>query len=78
QGGVSANTTAMFEQQAQHIAYLIAEAQKRGATVVEPTQEAQDNWVRTVRELSSDNSAFELSCTPGYYNNEGRGGAVRN
>ena len=78
QGGVSANTTAMFEQQAQHIAYLIAEAQKRGATVVEPTQEAQDNWVRTVRELSIDNSAFELSCTPGYYNNEGRGGAVRN
>ena len=26
QGGVSANTTAMFEQQAEHIAYIIAEA----------------------------------------------------
>ncbi|MGE0219005.1 flavin-containing monooxygenase [Mycolicibacterium sp.] len=78
QGGVSANTTAMFEQQARHIAYLIAEAQKRGATVVEPSQQGQDRWVRTVRELSIDNSAFELSCTPGYYNNEGRGGAVRN
>ncbi len=31
QGGVSANTTAMFEQQAEHIAYIIAEAQNRGA-----------------------------------------------
>ena len=29
QGGVSANTTAMFEQQAEHIAYIISEAQKR-------------------------------------------------
>ncbi|PND58518.1 monooxygenase [Mycobacterium sp. ENV421] len=78
QGGVSANTTAMFEQQAKHIAYIIAEAQNRGATTVEPSQEGQDAWVTTVRELSIDNSAFELSCTPGYYNNEGQGGAKDN
>ncbi|MCV7343393.1 flavin-containing monooxygenase [Mycolicibacterium rhodesiae] len=78
QGGVSANTTAMFEQQAKHIAYIIAEAQRRGATTVEPSQEGQDAWVATVRELSIDNSAFELSCTPGYYNNEGRGGSENN
>ncbi len=78
QGGVSANTTAMFEQQAEHIAFIIAEAQNRGATTVEPSQEAQDAWVHTVREVAIDNSAFELSCTPGYYNNEGRGGAVGN
>ncbi len=78
QGGVSANTTAMFEQQARHIAYIIAETQKRGATTVEPSQDGQDAWVATVRDLSIDNSAFELSCTPGYYNNEGRGGAEGN
>lgn len=78
QGGVSANTTAMFEQQAKHIAYIIAEAQNRGAITVEPSQEGQDGWVATVAELAIDNSAFELSCTPGYYNNEGRGGAERN
>jgi cyclohexanone monooxygenase len=78
QGGVSANTTAMFEQQAKHIAYIIAEAQNRGSTTVEPSQEGQDAWVQTVRELAIDNSAFELSCTPGYYNNEGQGGAVKN
>jgi cyclohexanone monooxygenase len=78
QGGVSANTTAMFEQQAEHIAYIIAEAQNRGATTVEPSQDGQDAWVRTVRELAIDNSAFELTCTPGYYNNEGRGSAEGN
>lgn len=78
QGGVSANTTAMFEQQAEHIAYIIAEAQKRGAGTVEPSEAGQQGWVDTVRELALDNSAFELSCTPGYYNNEGRGAAVNN
>ena len=75
QGGVSANTTAMFEQQARHIAYLISEAQRRGATTVEPSQEGQNDWVSTIRELAIDNSAFEVSCTPGYYNKEGGGGA---
>ena len=29
--------------------------------------------MNTIRELAIDNSAFELSCTPGYYNNEGSG-----
>ncbi|MDT5332345.1 MAG: cyclohexanone monooxygenase [Mycobacterium sp.] len=75
QGGVSANTTAMYEQQARHIAYLISEVQRRGATTVEPSQEGQDDWVSTVREIAIDNSAFEMSCTPGYYNKEGGGGA---
>ncbi|MGX9673313.1 flavin-containing monooxygenase [Mycobacterium sp. HM-7] len=73
QGGVSANTTAMFEQQAEHIAYIIAEAIDRGAATVEPSQQGQDAWVATIRELAFDNTAFDNSCTPGYYNNEGRG-----
>ena len=71
QGGVSANTTAMFEQQAKHIAYILGEAQNRGATTVEPGQEGQDAWVRTVRELAIDNSAFELTCTPGLLQQRG-------
>ena len=49
QGGVSANTTAMFEQQAEHIAYIISEAVKRKATTVEPSEAAQDDWVNTIR-----------------------------
>jgi cyclohexanone monooxygenase len=73
QGGVSANTTAMFEQQAEHIAYIIAEAMKRKATVVEPSEEAQKAWVATIRELAMDTSEFDMTCTPGYYNNEGSG-----
>ena len=74
QGGVAANTTAMLEQQAEHIAYIISEAVQRGATTVEPSQEAQDEWISTIRETTVDTSAFDQACTPGYYNNEGGGG----
>jgi cyclohexanone monooxygenase len=76
QGALSANTTAMFEQQVRHIAYIIAEAVRRKATTVEPSQEAQDAWVNTIREFAFDNSEFENSCTPGYYFNEGAGGGA--
>jgi cyclohexanone monooxygenase len=74
QGGVAANTTAMLEQQSEHIAYLVSEAMKRGAATVEPSQEGQDAWIEAIRETTVDTSAFDLSCTPGYYNNEGGGG----
>lgn len=74
QVGISANIAANYELQGEHIAYIIAEALKRGASVVEPTQEAQEQWCATIRENAVDNSAFDASCTPGYYNNEGGGG----
>ena len=70
---ISANIAANYELQGEHIAYIIAEALKRGATTVEPSQEAQDQWCNTVRETAIDNSQFDRECTPGYYNNEGGG-----
>jgi cyclohexanone monooxygenase len=74
QVGISANIAANYELQGEHIAYIISEALARGAVTVEPTQEAQDEWCRTIRDTAIDNSQFDLECTPGYYNNEGGGG----
>lgn len=74
QVGISANIAANYELQGQHIAYIIAEALARGVTTVEPSQQAQESWCRTVAETAIDNSAFDRACTPGYYNNEGGGG----
>jgi len=71
QGGVTASTIEMFEQQSRHIAYIVSQALTRGATVVEPTEEAVDQWCATVRETAIDNTNFQRECTPGYYNNEG-------
>jgi cyclohexanone monooxygenase len=74
QVGISANIAANYELQGEHIAYVIAQALERGAEVVEPTEDAQEAWCRTVKDTAVDNSAFDASCTPGYYNNEGGGG----
>ncbi|MEU1521467.1 NAD(P)/FAD-dependent oxidoreductase [Nocardia rhamnosiphila] len=71
QGGVTASTTDMFDQQATHAAYIIGEALNRGARTVEPTTEAVDGWCATIRDTAVDNSNFQRECTPGYYNNEG-------
>lgn len=71
QGGVTAATTLMFEQQADHIAYIIKETVARGAATVEPSLEAEEAWIETIRANSFDNSNFVTECTPGYYNSEG-------
>lgn len=71
QGGVTGSTTDMFEQQANHIAYIIGESVRRGATEVEPSTRAVDQWCATIQETAIDNSTFQRECTPGYYNNEG-------
>jgi cyclohexanone monooxygenase len=65
------NVTVMYDQQARHMAYIIREVLARGAKTVEPTQEAQDAWVKTMRETEVSMEAFLRDCTPGYYNNEG-------
>jgi cyclohexanone monooxygenase len=41
---------------------------------VEPSQAAQDDWGKTIRETAIDMTQFNAQCTPGYYNNEGGGG----
>jgi cyclohexanone monooxygenase len=47
-------------------------ALERGAVAVEPSQQAQDEWVRHIRETAIDISAFQQECPPSYFNNEGQ------
>ncbi len=74
QNGLSVNLTAILDDQAQHIAYIISEVMRRKARYSQPTAEAEAEWVATIRSLSVMGTAFFEACTPGYYNNEGRVG----
>ncbi|MBV9351048.1 MAG: NAD(P)/FAD-dependent oxidoreductase [Mycobacterium sp.] len=74
QVGISANIAANYELQGEHIAYIIAETLARGAVTVEPSQQAQEDWCKTIRDTAVDTTQFDRECTPGYYNNEGGGG----
>lgn len=71
QNGLSANYTSMLGEQARHLAYVIGEARSRGAATVQPRQEAENEWVATIRALNGLTIQMLEVCTPGYYNNEG-------
>ena len=75
QNGLSPNMTAMFDDQAVHVSYIIDEVQKRGATTIEVDAEAEKAWVEEIVRLAGGgNAEFLEACTPGYYNREGQVG----
>jgi cation diffusion facilitator CzcD-associated flavoprotein CzcO len=71
QNGLTANFPHMLEEQARHITEVIEHAKSSEARCLEPTAEAEAQWVATIREKAIHNQRFLRECTPGYYNNEG-------
>ncbi|MEE4380497.1 MAG: hypothetical protein V2J02_00740, partial [Pseudomonadales bacterium] len=72
QTGFTANYPHALNEQSKHIAYLLTETAKANHRVLEATAEAEEAWVRTIVQLARLNEEFLASCTPGYYNNEGK------
>ena len=62
----------MLDEQSKHLAWIIKHADDDGIKVIETSEEAEAAWVQTIIDLSQFNQSFLESCTPGYYNNEGR------
>src|ERR1700730_11401848 len=71
QGGLNASVTVQFGMQGYHTAHIISDVLKRGAAVVEPSQEAQDEYVRHFEAMEIGLSEFQRTCPPSYFNNEG-------
>ena len=74
QNTLTPNFPHMLDEQARHVAHIVAEADLRQAKSVEPTAEAEADWCRTIRENALNNLSFRQECTPGYYNGEGHAG----
>ena len=74
QSGITPNFTELYTEQSRHIAYIIAQALKNGAQTVEPSEQAEADWVQQVVAFGESNGGFSVDCTPGYYNNEGKPG----
>ena len=72
QSGFTANFPHMLDEQSKHLGYILRHAYDHGITRIEASQEAEDAWVATIVQLAQLNEKFLESCTPGYYNNEGR------
>ena len=71
QSAFTATYTFSLDESSVHLAHVMTELKKRGATRVEASQAAEDAWVKTIIQKARLTEDFQKSCTPGYYNNEG-------
>ena len=80
QTGGTTNIPHMLREQAVHLAYIYAEARKRGASRVEASVEAENAWTEHAVSRAILRRKFFEECTPGYMNNEGqlKANAARN
>jgi cyclohexanone monooxygenase len=72
QAGFTANYPHLLNEQAKHIAYIIKTGRERNARTVEVTSEGEQEWIDTCIRKARLATEFLESCTPGYYNNEGK------
>ena len=72
QSGFTATYTYSLDEQSIHLAYILKSAKDRGASRIEASQKAEDDWVKTIIEKARITADFQEKCTPGYYNNEGK------
>jgi cyclohexanone monooxygenase len=71
QAAVSINVLFMNDEQAKHVAAVIADLLRREVRSVEITEAAEKQWAATMAEKSLYNEEATRACTPGFYNNEG-------
>jgi cyclohexanone monooxygenase len=72
QSGFTVNYPHMLEEQARHVSYILRRLIDDGVSRVEVSEEFEQWWVDQILAMSQNNIKFLESCTPGYYNNEGR------
>ena len=72
QAGMSPNFPHMLSEQTLHIAHIVEQCLKRNLASIQPTAEAERDWVDNIVRLGESRRKFIEACTPGYYNNEGR------
>jgi cyclohexanone monooxygenase len=76
QSAFTVNYPHMLDEQSKHLAYIVAHGIQAKARTIEVSEDAEREWVQTIVQLSRLSRDFLESCTPGYYNNEGKPGEL--
>jgi len=72
QTGITFNVTYGLGEQTRHLAYIVEQVRKRGASAIEPTAAAEQAWCDEMRARAGLDTDYYRACTPGYYNGEGK------
>ena len=72
QAGFTTNFPHAMDETSKHIGYILNECKNENLSSIEVSREAEDKWVEEIIAVSRFAADFQESCTPGYYNNEGK------
>lgn len=72
QAGFGVNFVHFLGKSAEHIAWLIDTCTEDGISTIEPTPEAEEEWLGELFTEAMKIAGYSLTCTPGYYNSEGQ------
>jgi cyclohexanone monooxygenase len=72
QSGFTPSYPHMLNEQAKHIAYILKTGIDNKVRTIEASAQAEKEWIETIIRLARRGTDFLSSCTPGYYNNEGK------
>ena len=72
QGGTTTNVPHMLQEQADHVTYLVRRALDEGWATVEASQQSEEEWQLEIERVNEARRPFQMACTPGYFNAEGR------
>ncbi len=71
QSALTTNFVHLLMEQTKHIAHVVKYCGEDNTKLVEPTLEAEQEWVTLIKRNAHRGERFFAECTPGYYNNEG-------
>ena len=71
QSALTTNFVHLLMEQTKHIAHIVKYGGDHNTKLVEPTLEAEEEWVALIKRNAHRGERFFAECTPGYYNNEG-------
>jgi len=72
QAAFTTNFPHAMDEAAKHISYIVGQCHNLNIKTVDAKLEAENEWVEEIIRLSRISEEFQASCTPGYYNNEGK------
>jgi len=72
QGAFGVNLPYNYLEQSEHVAAVVKHTRAHQKQCIEPSAEAEEEWVATIKEKAFTNREFLESCTPGYINGEGK------
>ena len=72
QTGSTISVPHMLQEQVDHVTFIVQHCLEHGLVRVEATQEAEDAWQEVMAQKNRERRPFQESCTPGYFNAEGK------